>query len=430
MTQAQIVIITLCVMLNGLDGYDVLSIAFASPGIAADWGIDRAVLGVVLSMELIGMGVGSVLLGNLADQIGRRSTALLSLVVMALGMLGAALASGVIELSIIRFVTGLGIGGMLAVTNAIVAEFSNSKRRNLAIVLMAGGYPVGALLGGFIAAELLQHYSWRSVFYLGAAATLVFIPLTLIFMKESVAWLTHKRPANALEKINATLKHLGHNAIDVLPPAAPAGPKVGLLSLFAKDLRAFTLLLCCLYFFHIMTFYYILKWIPKIVVDMGFAASSAGGVLNWATFGGACGALAIGLLTLRFDTRYLVGAFMLLATVAVTLFGQSANDLSQLSMLACLSGFFTNGAICGIYALMAHYFPTKVRAGGTGFVIGMGRGGAALGPILAGLLFAAGLALPGVSLVMSLGSLIAAVALFVLIWYGRRHGDWAKTQTD
>jgi benzoate transport len=417
-------------MLNGLDGYDVLSIAFASPGIAADWGIDRAVLGVVLSMELIGMGIGSVILGNLADQIGRRSTALISLVVMAVGMFAAALSNGVVELSVVRFITGLGIGGMLAVTNAIVAEFSNSKRRNLAIVFMAGGYPVGALLGGFVAAMLLDHYSWRSVFYLGAAATIVFIPLTLIYMKESVAWLSHKRPPNALEKINATLRHLGHKAIDSLPAAEPAGPKIGLLSLFSKDLRVVTVLLCCLYFFHIMTFYYILKWIPKIVVDMGFAASSAGGVLNWATFGGACGALVIGLMTLRFDTRYLVGAFMILATVAVTLFGQSANDLSQLSMLACLSGLFTNGAICGVYALMAHYFPTNVRAGGTGFVIGMGRGGAALGPILAGVLFAVGLALPGVSLVMSLGSLVAAVALFALILYGRRHGEFSKTQSS
>jgi MFS family permease len=381
-------------------------------------------------MELIGMGIGSVILGNLADQIGRRSTALISLVVMAVGMFAAALSNGVVELSVVRFITGLGIGGMLAVTNAIVAEFSNSKRRNLAIVFMAGGYPVGALLGGFVAAMLLDHYSWRSVFYLGAAATIVFIPLTLIYMKESVAWLSHKRPPNALEKINATLRHLGHKAIDSLPAAEPAGPKIGLLSLFSKDLRVVTVLLCCLYFFHIMTFYYILKWIPKIVVDMGFAASSAGGVLNWATFGGACGALVIGLMTLRFDTRYLVGAFMILATVAVTLFGQSANDLSQLSMLACFSGFFTNGAICGVYALMAHYFPTNVRAGGTGFVIGMGRGGAALGPILAGVLFAVGLALPGVSLVMSLGSLVAAVALFALILYGRRHGEFSKTQSS
>src|SRR5210317_685461 len=217
----QIIVVALCFLLNGLDGYDVLSIAFASPGIAAEWGIDRSALGVVLSMELIGMGVGSIILGGFADKHGRRSTTLLCLVIMTVGMLGAALASNIFTLSGIRFFTGLGIGGMLAVTNAIVAEFTNSKRRNLAIAIMAGGFPVGAIIGGSIASMLLAHYDWRSVFYLGAAASAVFIPLVLAFMPESVAWLTHKRPQNALARINATLQRLGHKFIDALPAADP-----------------------------------------------------------------------------------------------------------------------------------------------------------------------------------------------------------------
>src|SRR3954463_2314224 len=136
MSALQILAVAVTIGLNGLDGFDVLSISFASPGIAAEWGIDRAVLGVVLSMELFGMAVGSVFIGALADRIGRRPVALGCLVVMATGMVLASTAHGVTALSVFRFVTGLGIGGMLAATNAMTAEFSNARRRNLAVALI------------------------------------------------------------------------------------------------------------------------------------------------------------------------------------------------------------------------------------------------------------------------------------------------------
>jgi MFS family permease len=121
MSRLQIAAVATTVGLNGLDGFDVLSISFASPGIASDWGIDRAALGFVLSMELIGMALGSVLLGNLANRIGRRPTMLACLILMTLGMFMATTAQDVTSLSIWRVLTGLGIGGMLAATNAVAA---------------------------------------------------------------------------------------------------------------------------------------------------------------------------------------------------------------------------------------------------------------------------------------------------------------------
>ncbi|MCK5747912.1 MAG: MFS transporter, partial [Oricola sp.] len=168
------------------------------------------------------------------------------------------------------------------------------------------------------------------------------------------------------------------------------------------------------YFAHIMTFYFYLKWIPKIVVDMGFAPSLAGSVLVWANVGGAAGAVLLGLLSQRFGIRGLVMGAMLIGGALVTLFGQSHADLTQLSMIACVAGFFINAAIVGLYAIFAHAFPTEVRAGGTGFVIGVGRGGAALGPIIAGFLFESGQSLQTVAIIMAMGSIFAAVALFLL----------------
>lgn len=410
----QIAAIILCILLNALDGFDVLAISFASPGIAAEWGVDRAALGIVLSMELIGMAGGSVLLGNLADRIGRRPTILLCLIVMASGMLAATFSNSVVSLSAVRLVTGLGIGGMLACTNAMVAELANARTRSLAVALMAAGYPIGAILGGSIASMLLVAGGWRDVFLFGAIVTGIFLPLAFFLLPESIGFLLQKRPQNALAKVNALLVRMGHSAVDALSPPDAAAPKASFAALFSPGLLRITLLLTASYFAHIMTFYFILKWVPKIVVDMGFAPSAAGGVLVWANVGGLGGALLLSVLSWRIPVRILVIAAMLISAVMVTLFGQGQSSLSGLALVAAAAGFFTNAGVVGLYAIIAQSFPTSVRGGGTGVVIGIGRGGAALGPIIAGLLFSLNFGLPLVALVMGCGSLFAAAALLML----------------
>ena len=414
MGRLQIAAIILCVLLNALDGFDVLAISFASPGIAKEWGIDRAALGLVLSMELIGMAVGSVLLGNLADRIGRRPTILLCLIVMATGMAAATQAWSVVSLSAIRLITGLGIGGMLACTNAMVAELANARSRSLAVAIMAAGYPVGAILGGSVASYLLVAGDWRDIFLFGGIVTAIFLPLALVLLPESIGFLLQKRPAGALVRVNRLLARMGHAPADALPPLDSTAPKPSFTALFAPGLARTTIVLTLAYFCHIMTFYFILKWVPKIVVDMGFAPSAAGGVLVWANVGGLIGALLLSMLSLRVPVRTLVIGAMLLSTVMVTLFGQAQTTLAGLSLIAAAGGFCTNAAVVGIYALIAQSFPTAVRAGGTGIVIGVGRGGAALGPILAGFLFSLNFGLPVVALAMASGSLLGAALLLML----------------
>lgn len=359
MRPLQIAAVTLCVLLNALDGFDVLAISFASPGIASEWGIDRAALGLVLSMELIGMAVGSVALGNLADRIGRRPTVLACLVIMAGGMAMATTASSVVNLSIIRLVTGLGIGGMLACTNALVAEFSNDRHRNLAVAIMAAGYPMGAIVGGSIATGLLATGHWRDVFMFGAVVTAVFLPIAWFLLPESIGFLLQKRGPGALERINATLRRLGHETVDALPPAPLTAARASIAELFAPGLARSTVLLTLGYFCHIMTFYFILKWIPKIVVDMGYAASKAGDVLVWANVGGLAGATLLSLLTYRIAVRKLVIVAMLASTVLVSLFGQGQETLAGLALIAGAAGFCTNAGVVGLYALFAKVFPHK-----------------------------------------------------------------------
>ncbi len=418
----QIMAVVICILLNALDGFDVLAISFASPGIANEWSINRAALGVVLAMELFGMAVGSILLGGMADKIGRRPTILWCLVLMTAGMYLASLVNSVNQLLLVRFATGLGIGGMLAATNAMVAEYANARFRNLAVILMATGYPVGAIVGGSISTVLLQQFDWRAIFVFGAIATGVFLVVVWIGLPESIEFLAKKQPANALARINRTLEKMGHDTLKVLPEREAVVKKSSFHTLFSARFLALTLLLIVAYFMLIMTFYYILKWIPKIVVDMGFEASSAGTVLVWANVGGATGAILLGLFASRLKLRKLLIGVLILAFAMVSVFGLGQESLTGLALVAAMTGFFTNASVVGFYALMASAFPSELRASGTGIVIGIGRGGAALGPVIAGFLFAAGFDLLVVSIFMGAGALVAALALFMLGPVLKQHG--------
>ena len=414
MSAMQIAAVAVTVGLNALDGFDVLSIAFAGPGIKAAWKIDQAQLGYVLSAELFGMALGSLFLGGVADKIGRRPTILGCLGLMLIGMFMAAHTGNMYELMSWRVVTGLGIGGVLAAINAVASEFSNQKSKHLSVSIMSIGYPIGAVIGGSIATWLLRSYAWPAVFYLGAGFTALFIPLTLIFIPESPAWLARKQPPGALEKINRTLQRMKRATISALPTISQDVRQRSIADIFGPTLIVTSLLVAAGYFFHITTFYFVLKWTPNIVADMGFPASSAGNVLVWANVGGACGGAVLGLLTLRFGVKPLTIGAMLLSTVAVAIFGHSPKDFFTLSLLCAISGFFTNAAIVGMYAIFAHAFPTHVRATGTGFGIGVGRGGSVLAPIVAGYLFKAGVPVPTVAMYLAMGSLVAAIVISFL----------------
>ncbi|MBC2669573.1 MFS transporter [Novosphingobium piscinae] len=414
MTWQQIVAIAMCVLLNALDGFDVLSISFASPGISKEWGIDRAALGVVLSMELIGMMVGSVLLGQLADRVGRRPTVLACLVIMASGMVATTQVGSIEALAATRLFTGLGIGGMLAVINALAAEFASDRARGAAVAIMAAGYPVGGIAGGAIASGLLAQGDWRDVFWLGAGLTALFLPLVPLFVPEPVSSLLQRRGPETLQKVNRSLVALGHSPTDQLPPVDPIVRSSSIFELFRGGMALTTVLLTVIYFSQLLTFYFVLKWSPKIVSDMGFAPSSAGSVLVWGNVGGLVGSLLYSALSVRMPIRSLIAGFMLASCAAVALFGHSPANLGMLALAAATAQFCANGVIVGLYGLVASSFPTANRAGGTGFVIGLGRGGAALSPMVGGYLFKAGYSLPMVSAIMAGGSLVALAALLIL----------------
>jgi benzoate transport len=399
--------------LNALDGFDVLSISFASPGIARDWHTDKAMLGWLLSMELFGMAAGSLLLGGVADRVGRRPTILGCLIAMAVGMFGAAHAHGVADLLSWRLLTGLGIGGTLAAINAAAAEHSNRRSRNFALSLMVIGYPLGGVIGGLFVQRLLAHASWHAVFLAGAWATTAFVPIVYFLLPESVVFLDRRRAPGALTQINRILTRFGHTPAAVLSALAPAMAKRSVADILRPALLATTVLITFAYFAHITSFYFILKWVPKIVSDMGYGRE-APAMLTWVSLGGATGGAVFGLLATRLGLKPLTLCTLIAGALMIMRFGHGAADAANLRTILTITGFFTNASIAGLYLLFAHVFPTHVRATGTGFAIGVGRGGAALGPVVAGYLFKAGVGVQPVTLLMACGSLLAAGALLAL----------------
>lgn len=426
MTSSQILIIAICVFLNSIDGFDVLAISFASPGISSEWSISHAELGIVLAMELIGMAIGSISLGGIADIYGRRPTILGCLILMIIGMLACGFVTSVEQLLIFRFITGLGVGGMLASTNAMTAEFSNLKYRNLCVVLMAGGYPLGAIIGGSICSVLLSYYTWHSVFFFGAGLTVLLIVITWFKLPESIDFIIHKRSRHSLQKLNYVLSKIGHKTVDNLPSILNSNKQSTAIykELFSQSYRLLTILLIVAYFADIFTFYYVVKWIPKLATNIGLSASHAGLVLVWANIGGMIGALMFGLFSSYLNLNRVLLFTLICTFLMLCLFGSGFMTIGMyistssigyyLSILAMITGFFTNAGVVGLYALMAQVFPAQIRSTGTGIVIGIGRGGAALSPIVAGILFQYGANVFITSVLMGAGALLAGSAVFML----------------
>lgn len=414
----QWIVVAIMVLLNALDGFDVLSSAFAAPGITEEWGIPRSELGIVLSAELIGMGFGSVILGGVADRFGRKPAMLMCLVVMAAGMYMAHAATGVTPLTIWRFITGLGIGGMLAATNAMTAESSSKTGRSLAMALYVIGYPVGGVIGGFAAQSwLLVDYDWRAVFLFGAIVTAIMIPIVMLLVPESPAYYAARRPEGALEKINRSLRTYGQPEISAMPVISPTAPKPKVTDILSNPrLRPVTLLLAFGYLFHTITFYYILKFAVQIVSDSGFSQPDAASTLTWANIGGAIGGGLFGFLMRKWDIKGPTIAVAVLGSAAVAAFGMGSDTLWGWRVATFLTMFFLNAAIVGYYAAFARGFPAYARATGTGFVLGVGRAGAAGSPIIAGYLFVwlGNDQLLAVSSIMSIGAIIGAGLIFML----------------
>lgn len=389
MTRFQVIAVMICVTLNMLDGFDVLVMAFTASEVAAEWSLSGAELGVLLSAVLFGMAGGSMILAPWADRFGRRVVTLFCLSLITLGMLLSALAQQPVQLAALRVLTGLGIGGMLASLNVITAEYASHKWRGTAISIQATGYPIGATIGGTIAAVLSAYYGWRSVFLFGALVSGLMIPVVMARLPESVDFLVAKRPANASQKLDRLLRRMERDEIDRLPDPpdnARAQAHSSLSSILLGPMARSTFLIWISFFLVMFSFYFVLSWTPKLLVAAGLSTQQGitGGVLL--NVGGIVGGTAFGMLAARYRLKQLESVYLVTSAIFIALFGLFAADLTWAFPTALAIGVFLFGSMVGLYAITPQLYPAAIRATGMGWAIGMGRVGAILAPVIAGLL--------------------------------------------
>src|SRR6202035_6044736 len=193
----QVKLLLVCATVLFLDGFDTTAIGYVAPALAKEWNIGKAALGPVFSAGLFGLMIGALLFGPLADRIGRKKIIIFSTLAFGIGTLATAFVRDVNTLLVIRFLTGLGLGGAMPNAIALTSEFSPHRRRATMVMVMFCGFSVGAALGGFLAAGLIPHFGWRSVFVVGGVAPLLLAPVLALKLPESVRFLALTGRANA-----------------------------------------------------------------------------------------------------------------------------------------------------------------------------------------------------------------------------------------
>ncbi|MCY4477292.1 MAG: MFS transporter [Gammaproteobacteria bacterium] len=415
MSSFQVLAVSVCLAINMLDGYDVLVMSFAAPFVAEEWSLSDTVTGLLLSSGLVGMALGSLFLAPLADVYGRRRMTLWSLAAVTAGMLASALAADHTQLIALRFLTGIGIGAMLASLTVVVSEYSSRRRRTFSLIVLQAGFPAGALIWGLVAVPIILGYGWRWAFVFGGVLSGLMIPVALAALPESLDYLITSRPPRALEKVNRALKQMGKVPVKELEAGGQRRPQRAKLgSLFRQGRARNTLLIWVCFFCTLLVFYFFMSWTPKLLIDAGLSEEvglSGGIILN---AGAIVGGIVLGLLSSRIRLNWLQSGYALLGGGLLIAFGLYSGVLSAALVLAFLVGFFGTGCIMGAYAAVPQLYPTEVRTTGTGMAIGLGRWGGVASPTVAGLLLDAGWNSAELYFIFSVPLFLAGIAAFLL----------------
>jgi MFS family permease len=289
LSKLQLTTIFVCFLMNMLDGMDVLVISYTAPAIAKAWAIGPDVLGTVFSSGLIGMTLGTLLIAPYADRIGRKNIILISAILMGTCIYLTSYATSVNMLLVYRFLSGLGIGCMLASTAALTAEFTPNKTRDFWVSFVISGYPIGAVLSGLVAAKVIPAEGWEQMFKYAGVASLLAIPLIIIFLSESIDFYVKAQPKNALEKINTLLQKMGFQTISVLPAKAEPQSAIPVGKLLSGKYKKPSIELWISLFMAFAALYFMTSWIPKLATDAGLSLSLAiyaGTVFNIGAFFG------------------------------------------------------------------------------------------------------------------------------------------------
>ena len=381
-------------LINMQDGFDLLAISYAANSISNDWGIERSDLGWVFSAALFGMLLGATFLSPYADRIGRKAITVIGLILSGVGMIMAAMSTDISWLLTGRFITGIGVGAIITSLNTLVSEYSGPKLRSTMIAVFQLGFPIGAVLAGYICLWLLNIGTWRHVFAFGAGLSFFFVPI-VFFLPESKEFLTMRTQSQASEALRKR-------------------NKAGLRQIFSKQYIYRTSLISLSFFLQLMVLYFMLSWMPKLIEDMGFTAAEgnrAGRLINLV---GMIGIVVIGFIALRINITKVTAFFFIGLAIMMLLLANISPSMAMITVFVGITGFFTHGAMIGLYSTVPGLFPVELRAAGSGWAIGVSRIGAVCGPLLAGYFLTWGLSEQQLFLLFTPAAIVAAMSVSLL----------------
>ncbi len=405
-----------CTLIIIFDGYDLVIYGVVLPLLMEQWNLDPYVAGLLGSSALFGMMFGAMGFGMLSDKFGRKRTIIMCVVLFSLTTVINGFATTPWQFGILRFIAGLGIGGVMPNVVSLMSEYAPKKSRSTLVALMFSGYAVGGMMSAGLGIWIVPNYGWEIMFYLAAVPMLI-LPLMMKFLPESVAFLVaQKREDEArtiLQKV-APARGIGAEDRLVVPPTKE--DKAPVLELFRGG-RAFSTTMFWIAFFCCLMMVYALgSWLPKLMSMAGYALSSSLMFLMVLNIGAIIGAVGGGWLADRFSLRSVLVSFFVLGSVSLVTLGYE-NPTWFLYTLMGIAGATTIGSQILLYAYVAQYYPTSIRSTGLGWASGIGRNGAIFGPMVGGTLLA--LALPHHMnfMVLAVPGVIATVAVALV---GRR----------
>lgn len=412
-------ILGLCFLVTAIDGLDTAAVGFIAPALRDEWGLTPAQLNPVLGASLLGLMLGAFISGPLADRFGRKIILMVSVLFFGGWSLASCASTDVFSLTIMRFLTGLGLGGAMPNAITLTSEYCPQRRRSLMVTTMFCGFTLGSALGGVVAAQMVPAFGWRSVLFLGGVLPLLCLPLLYVFLPESVRYLVQRSaPAARISAILQRLSgqplpsNLSYEIHDGIGESSSLQSPVR--QILSGSHRAGTLLLWSSFFMSLLIIYMMTSWLPILVKDTGLSLSQAARVSAMFQVGGTLGAILLGGAMDRFNPfrvltcAYIVGAFSLM------LIAQFHDQFTLLVLGVFSMGFCISGSQVGANALAAGFYPTAMRATGVSWAHGVGRIGAVLGTLGGGWMLGMGLGFSDFFTFLLIPAVLASAAIFLM----------------
>ncbi|VVD82857.1 4-hydroxybenzoate transporter [Pandoraea iniqua] len=422
----QWLVLILCFFIVAIDGFDTAAIGYIAPALVQEWHIDKGSLGPVLSAALFGLAGGAIFAGPLADRVGRKTMLVLSVVFFGVASLATAFAQDLTTLTVLRFLTGLGLGAAMPNAVTLISEFAPEARRAVIVNTMFCGFPLGASVGGFVASWLIPTFGWHSVLVLGGVLPLLLSVLLIFLLPESVKYLVvHQKP---VERVRRILSRIAGESMDdvttfTVNEAAPkrAGSPIGVV--LSKQYGFGSVMLWLTYFMGLVIFYLLTSWMPILFKDAGFTVQRAALITALFPLGGGVGTILSGWLMDKFNAQKVVAIGYALTAVLVYAVGQAMGDIGMLVTLIFLAGTAMNGAQSSMPSLAAMFYPTHGRATGVAWMLGIGRFGGIAGALLGAELMRRHLGFSATFSLLAIPAVIATIALLAKNAWERARGD-------